>query len=95
MIDLAPSPRIQSLARATLQDLHLISSLSPSQRADVVMVAFDILREARIARLGATPAFAATVPVTYLTRADFRAGRQGTHRRPRMIVRPTTPGDAA
>ena len=45
------TPRIVAAAKATLCDTRLMGSVTPSQRADLVTVAFGILRDARAARL--------------------------------------------
>jgi hypothetical protein len=98
MTDQPYSPRICAAARDTLLDMALMAGVTPRQRTDLVLVAFDILRDARMARLGPRPAPTGPASVTYLTRSELQAGRTPARRRPRLIVlssQPRTPGDAA
>jgi hypothetical protein len=92
-------PRVIACACDTLQDTRLLTKLSADQRKHLCEVSFDILRDARAARLGQrAPVEPGTVSVTYVTTAEFRQGRQPLRRRPRVIVLPApgpTPGDAA
>jgi hypothetical protein len=94
-----PPPGAIAAARDTLQDTCLLTRLSFNQRKDLCDVAFDILRDARAARLGQRPPVEpGTGSVTYVTTSEFRQGRQCHRRRPRLIVMAATgptPGDAA
>lgn len=90
-----------ALARRTLTDGTYLTGITPGDRAELVRLAFDILKKDRAARLGLDrsepqgPARVITIP-----RAVFEAGLSRPRQRPRrrrIVVRPITPdpGDAA
>lgn len=92
-----PPPHLVRNARATLLNAQLMTSIHRDHRADLVAVAFGILRDARAARLAVAATPEGLPRVTHVTTAEFRQGRLSQHHRPRLVVTPTgpTPGDAA
>ena len=88
------SPEGVGLARRVLTDTSYWANVTRDARAELTGMAFDILHKDRAARLGLTGTPPESPRVIVIPHAVFQAGRRKPCR-PRLVVLPKTPGDAA
>lgn len=93
------SPEGLAAARRTVTDPDFLACLDPVQRAEILELAYAILRNDRACRVDLAPAPDGEALILRVPLAVFQAGRAARRATPPQphVLRPTgqTPGDAA